>query len=357
LLNLKKYFKKYPMFIFKGFENVSPSDFVSFVRKFDDNCDNDVLDNPYENKDKMLQSIEKFPEYPHIELIGNYESSNENNIKKIIVEPHSAFINNYLWHTDILGYKTKLTNVITGLYIIENPLIGGDSDFISGERIYENLTDQEKRAANNILIEINRSKIIKREAFTDYSGVNRIEKYTNKDPNNVKIPIVYAPDNKNEKPRILITPSFFEKVVGWEVDESRKWMKKFMNEKVLPYRVSIQWKKNDLVVFNNRRFMHSTTPVRNYMDNKDSSKSLFYQTFIPTKKKLLAIKPNNINSYSSYNLKWTEKKETSKLSTEFSMKFLNAMLKNYNNENVENDNYYTVYDYIQEEDNPLKFIL
>jgi len=348
---LRVYFNKYPLLIFKGFENVSPDDFLHFVKRFDHDCDNDVINHPNDHESKILQPFDKFPDCPHVAPRGNVELSNYYNIKNINIQPHDAFINNYVWHTDILGYETKVPNVVTGFYIIENPLIGGDTDFISGERVYENLSEEEKKAAQNILVEINRKKFIKAQAVTDYSGANRIEKFIENDERNVRIPILYAPDGINEKPHILLMPSFFEKVVGWNVDDSRKWMKKFMNEKVLPYRVSVQWKKNDLAVFNNRLFMHSSTPARNYIDNKDSSKRLLFQTFIPTKRRLLSIKPNDINVYSAYNSKWIENQESSKLSTQLYMKYYNAMLGSYDHENMIDDSYYIVSDHVNKDTN------
>jgi alpha-ketoglutarate-dependent taurine dioxygenase len=63
----------------------------------------------------------------------------------------------------------------------------------------------------------------------------------------------------------------------WSIKESREWIKTFMNKKVLPHRVSIQWKKEDLAIFNNRRFIHSSTLGRNYLDNPESNKGYYYK--------------------------------------------------------------------------------
>jgi hypothetical protein len=59
-----------------------------------------------------------------------------------------------------------------------------------------------------------------------------------------------------------------------------------MENFVLPYRFSIQWKEGDICVFNNRCFIHSSTPARNYLD-LDLNERLIFQTFLPTKKKLI----------------------------------------------------------------------
>ena len=116
-------------------------------------------------------------------------------------------------------------------------------------------------------------------------------------------------------------PTFFEKVVGWTVKESRQWMQSFMNKHVLPHRVSVQWKTGDLAVFNNRRFIHSSNPARNYMDNADSNKRLLLQTFIPTNRPLLGIKPLNNKVYACYNVKWMKDQEKSIISAHDYLKF------------------------------------
>ena len=341
---LQQAFDKHPLVIFKGVNQVAPNDFLNFVKLFDKRHDTDALLMPDNFPHQMLQPFDQFPDCKHVAPRGNFELIDFHNIKHINVEPTETFINNYVWHTDILGHEYKLPNVVTGFYIIEQPLIGGDTDFISGETVYENLNKEEQLAAQNMLIQINRRKFIINSVKTDYAGVNRLEDYTEHNDGNTQLPLVYAPDNEtaNEKPKVLIMPTFFEKVVGWSVPESRTWIKTFMCNKVLPYRISIQWKKGDLAVFNNRRFMHSSTPARNYLDNVDSSKRLLLQTFIPTTKPLLCIKPDKQNVYACYNVNWINDAKTSIISTHNAIKFaknrigLNSKV----DIKINNDNYY-----------------
>jgi alpha-ketoglutarate-dependent taurine dioxygenase len=244
----------------------------------------------------------------------------------------------------MLGHEYKLPNVITGFYLIEQPLIGGDTDFISGETIYENLSVQEKLATHNILIEINRRKFITKNLEIDYSGVNRLEKFQSREDGNTQIPLVFLSniDNEFEKPSILIMPTFFERVVGWSIEESREWIKKFMINNVLPHRVSIQWKKGDLAVFNNRRFIHSSTPARNYLDNSNSNKRLLLQTFIPTNKPLYSIKPLDENVYSCYNVRWLNDQEKAIISAYNCIKFANKMSNNNNIDHLINSEKYYI---------------
>ena len=151
LKNLEELFQIYPLLIFKGLENVSPDHFIQFVKKFDKDCDEEALKNPELYQHQMLQPFDQFPDCKHVAPRGNVELLDFHNIKNIRIKPYDPFVNNYLWHTDILGHEYKLPNVVTGFYIIEQPLIGGDTDFISGETIYEKLNEEEKKAAQNIL--------------------------------------------------------------------------------------------------------------------------------------------------------------------------------------------------------------
>lgn len=338
--DLLEVFSKHPLLIFKDIDNITPQEFIDFVKIFDKDHDSLAISNPDDHQNQFLQPFDQFPDCKHVAPRGNVELLDYHNIKNINIKPYESFINNYLWHTDILGHEYKLINVITGFYILEQPQIGGDTDFISGERIYENLNDEEKIAAGNMLVEINKRKFITNSFDVDYAGINRLEEYQHTE-GNVKIPILFAPDNSNEQPRILIMPTFFEKVVGWSVDESRDWIKNFMINKVLPHRVSVQWKKNDLAIFNNRRFIHSSTPARNYLDNKESDKRLLLQTFIPTKKPLLGIIPSEKNVYACYNNKWINDIEKSIISAHDHIKFVKNITTQ-NNETSYNDKYYVI---------------
>lgn len=322
LVLLQTIFKKHPLLIFKDLPTISPNDFLQFVKNFDPNHDQEALKNPEDYQHQMLQPFDQFPDCKHVAPRGNIELLDFYNIKQINITPYDAFLNNYVWHTDILGHEYKLPNVVTGFYIIEQPLIGGDTDFISGETIYENLSVEEQLACQNMLIEINRRKFITNSLHVDYAGVNRLESFEERQDGNTQLPLVYAPDDEHyEKPRVLLMPTFFERVVGWNIKDSRNWIQQFMCKKVLPHRISIQWKKGDLAVFNNRRFIHSSTPARNYMDNQDSSKRLLLQTFIPTDKPLLAIKPTDKNVYSCYNVGWIQDQEISIISAHNHIKF------------------------------------
>lgn len=190
-------------------------------------------------------------------------------------------------------------------------------------------------------MEINRRKFVTNTLKIDYAGICRSEEYVEGTEGGNQLPLVTAPDDATENFRVLLQPTFFEKVVGWSVKESREWITKFMVEKVLPYRVSVQWQKGDLAVFNNRRFMHSSTPTRFYTDNKYSSKRLLLQTFIPTKRPLLGVIPSEMGVYAAYNLKWIPDQEKAIISAHNCIKY-GIRISMENNSTVSNKGIYVM---------------
>jgi hypothetical protein len=327
---LKEIFIDHPMLIFKEIDEMNPPDFINFVKQFDPYVDEEALVNPYSKQ--LLQPFDQFPKCVHVTPRGNMDINNFHNINELKVRPHSLFMN-YFWHTDLLGHPYKLPNVITGFYIVEQPVIGGDTDFISGETIYENLTDEEKIGSEQILVEVNRLKYLNYNATLDYSGCIRTEKYVKNKEDNNYIPILFSEDKKRS---ILILPGIIERIVGWSVEDSRTWVKNFMIKNVLPHRVSIQWKKKDLALFNNRKFIHSASPVRNYMDFKENSTRLLLQAFVPTNKPLIGIKPKHSNPNVVTELRWVYDKHEAIMSSIESLKF-SMITSRWNNRSFENN--------------------
>lgn len=331
LNKLRNDFKKHPLLIFKDAGDLSPQNFLKFAQLFDKYRDRKVLENPLLYPTKMLQPFDQIPEVPNVAPRGYGLLENYHNIEKLELEPFQPFRENYIWHSDMVGHDFKLPNVVTGFHIVKQPLIGGNTDFISGETIYENLSEEEKIACENMLVQINRRKFITGQMSQDYSGVNRLEDYSDTQEGLVSIPLLYH-NEECKTPSVLLMPTFFEKIEGWNVEDSRKWIKDFMNTKVLPHRVSIQWKKGDVAIFNNRRFIHSSEPADNYIKNENSPERLLLQTFIPTTKPLKGYIPDEKNVYAAYNVGWQPDIETSIISAHNAIKYANS--KNKTNDNL-----------------------
>ena len=99
--------------------------------------------------------------------------------------------------------------------------------------------------------------------------------------------VVIMPKEKSfAKPSFIISPILVQRIKGSTVKKTRKWIEYVVNNYLLPHRVTIQWKEGDLAIFNNKLFIHSSTPANNYLNNKFSNERFLLQTFIPTKEDL-----------------------------------------------------------------------
>ena len=156
VLELKYKFSKHPLLVFQDIKELETKEFVNFVKLFDDYADEEAIKYPGEYPNQMLQPFDQLPDCKHVAPRGNMFLEDYEGLKNLQIEPFTPFKENYVWHTDMLGHDYKMTNLVTGFYTKKSPLIGGETDFISGETIYKSLNNDEKEACKNILVEINR---------------------------------------------------------------------------------------------------------------------------------------------------------------------------------------------------------
>ena len=284
--------KKYPMLIFKNNKNITPQEFLNFAKQFDDNCDEEAIKSTEEKQsyiqsNQMLQPFDQFPDCKHVAPRGNYFLKNYYGCENLQVSPSDYFKDKYLWHSDTWGHNSKRMNKITAFHIKEQPLIGGETDFISGETVYENLSSEYKRYYKNIIVQVSREPFLKGHVSMDYSGAQFLENISYVKPSEesiTKVPIITFPEEDSySKPCLLVSPILVQCVEGYSIEKSRILLTHLVNRHLLPNRVTIQWKKGDIAIFNNKLFIHSSTPANNYLQNKFSNKRFLLQTFIPTK--------------------------------------------------------------------------
>lgn len=281
-----------PMLIFQNQPEISPHEFLDFAKLFDEHRDEEALNSKSSNQsywqnEQMLQPFDQFPDCKHVAPRGNYFLEDYYGCKNLNVEPGEFFKEHYLWHADTWAHHSKRMNKITAFNVIKQPLIGGETDFISGETVYEKLTEVERLFYRYLIVEVSRESFLKNMVSMDYSG----SEYENEldfelSPDFLsESPLIHFPHvNSYEKPSMILTPILIHKIKGLNVDESRKIISRMVKKNLLPHRVSIQWKKGDIAVFNNKLFMHSNTPANNYLKNKQSNQRFLLQTFIPTRK-------------------------------------------------------------------------
>ena len=240
------------------------------------------------NDDKIYFLKKLFESYPLI-IIKNIQNINHDNIISLLSPfDNSSYNHTYIYksfdRSDKYEWKSDmLTSIVSSIYLINESLVGGGIEFISTENIYNYLNNYEKIAAKNMLINYN----------------------------NFKLPLVFQADSGYEKYKILLLPTLFQNVSGWNLKDSNRWMKHFMYNKVLPLRFNIQLKKNDLCIFNNRRLIYSYVPYSKYLSNR----GFFLYSSILTNKSLSGIKPNKEDIYSSinaaYNCNWINSRSAS----------------------------------------------
>lgn len=287
--------QKSPLLIFKNQNNITPNEFLDFAKQFDDNRDEDALitdnkEQSYWLMNQMLQPFDQFPDCKHVAPRGNYFLKNYYGCKKLQIQPSDYFKDKYLWHADTWGHNTKVMNKITAFYVIKQPLIGGETDFISGETIYENIPEEKKELYRNMIVQVSREPFLKNHITMDYSSskLNDVVSYIEPSKESLSYtPIVIMPKkNSFSKPSFIISPILIQKIKGSNVKKTRKWIEYVVNNYLLPHRVTIQWKEGDLAVFNNKLFIHSSTPANNYLNNECNNQRFLLQTFIPTKEDL-----------------------------------------------------------------------
>ena len=284
--------EKSPMLIFKNQPPLTPNEFLDFAKLFDDNRDEDALNSnnmnqSYWKMNQMLQPFDQFPKCKHVAPRGNYFLEDYYGCNNLQIHPSDYFKDKYLWHSDTWAHNSKIMNTITAFYIVKQPLIGGETDFISGETIYEKLSEEEKLLYENLIMEISRESFLKELSPMDYSGAEFDENFEYIAPSKDSIsytPLIIKPEiNSLSQPSLIITPIIVQKIQGLSVENSRKFIKNLVNDHLLPNRVTIQWKEGDIAIFNNKLFIHSSTPANNYLNNKFSNERFLLQTFIPTK--------------------------------------------------------------------------
>lgn len=283
--------EKSPMLIFKNQPPLTPNEFLDFSKLFDDKRDEDALTSKNKNQsywkmNQMLQPFDQFPKCKHVAPRGNYFLEDYYGCQNLQVQPSDYFKDKYLWHSDTWAHNSKIMNRITAFYVIKQPLLGGETDFISGETIYEHLSEEDKLLYKEIILEVSREAFLQNRSPMDFSGSEFDENFEFTESSKESMsysPLIVMPEpNSLSKPSLIVTPILVQKIKGLSVSNSRKFIKNLVINHLLPHRVSIQWKEGDLAIFNNRVFIHSSTPANYYLNNKFSNERFLLQTFIPT---------------------------------------------------------------------------
>jgi alpha-ketoglutarate-dependent taurine dioxygenase len=262
LCELKILFSTIPVLVFKN-QSLTPENQFEFCKNFDPNHTNEVV-HPF--KDTQI------PATPQIALRGKGFIKNIHGVENVEIKNSKMFKYNKVWHQDLVGTKGRLPTVVSSMYMIETPDVGGSTLFCSLEKGYENMMDD---------CSFNRLKYSKLmccystihslKAEIDYTGYGRTDKYWSLDrehfreyiDNVVVQPLVVNSHGTKLKKSLMISPNKFYSFLGMDPVKSQEILRNIMRKYVILDKNTgeVKYDKGDLLMFNNRRVIHTSTPT------------------------------------------------------------------------------------------------
>ena len=256
---LQYLFKSTPVLIFKN-QTLTPQEHYNFCCLFDKRHTDNIV-HPFKET--------QVPECPQLALRGKGWIHDTFGVKNKDIVNGQTFKYNPVWHQDLVGVKNKLPTIVSSMYVLEIPEKGGATLFASLEKGYENLSSNLKYA-KYMNLQCCYSTIKALDAQIDHTGYGRIDKYWAKDLKDfanviqdlVVQPLVIYPDSKSMKKTLMISPNKFYNFLGFTPDKSQEIMREILNSCVFVENNTerVNYEKNDLLIFNNRKVIHSTTP-------------------------------------------------------------------------------------------------
>jgi len=272
IIDLKLLFKSVPMLLFKK-QKIEPKILYEFCKMFDSKA-NDKIVNPF--------SYSQIENVPHVSLRGKAH------IKNITHEYSDPLKNTIIWHQDIVGHGTNLPPVVSSIYMIKSPSVGGNTLFASLEDAYDSMEYFIKREIKNYNVIYSNSQKDMMNSYFDYTGFNSV---LNEKTKNIKTSIitreplvVYSTPEKNRK-ALMLSPFKFNKFDKLSCDDSFDLYREIMNKYVFTEQnvVNIKWENDDLLIFNNRKLVHTSTPSIEYKNEE----RLYYSCFIGTSEPII----------------------------------------------------------------------
>jgi alpha-ketoglutarate-dependent taurine dioxygenase len=276
--DLVKLFKAVPILMFKN-QNLNPKDFYEFCKVFD-NKNNDRIIHPFHNSHVDY--------VPQVAIRGNCYIKDLYGIKDSMLKYSGPFKHTAVWHQDIVGVSEHKPPIVSSIYMLKTPPIGGETMLASMEAAYDNIDMNLKKELNQYNVIYSNSENNVMNTYYDYTGYNRIN--VNTDNNNMpkktgttiinREPLVIYTDECKNKKALLLSPFRFEKFDKMSCEDSFDLYRELMGKYILNKDniVKIKWEMNDLLIFNNRKLIHSSSPSIEY----ESYERLYYSCFLGT---------------------------------------------------------------------------
>ena len=136
---LAKLFNAVPMLMFKN-QNLNPKEFYEFCKVFDTKS-NDRVVHPFHHS--------KVDYVPQVAIRGNCYIKDLYGLKDVTLKYSGPFKNTAVWHQDIVGINEHRPPIVSSIYMLKTPPVGGETMFASMETAYDNLDFNLKKELNN----------------------------------------------------------------------------------------------------------------------------------------------------------------------------------------------------------------
>lgn len=285
-LELQNLFNIVPMLVFKN-QKINPQEYYDLCKIFDNNYKNTILHPWYT----------AIPSVPQISIRGNMNTSGIFGTDNINLDDiTSYFVYNYVWHQDLVGHRKHLPPIVSSMYMLETPKKNKISTlYASLEDAYDTLDLSLKKEIKDYNV-INTDSLTRlKDVSYDYTGYIRKDKKLNYDDDIfIKHPLVIYSDDSKYRKSLLINPSRFFKFDKLDYDDSLELYRHIMKNNVFDNKNIFQhnWDNNDLVIWNNRKLIHTSIPTIEYNNKHNKRDRMFIQCFLATKSPLL---PSSLN--------------------------------------------------------------
>lgn len=277
---LAKLFNAVPMLMFKN-QNLNPKEFYEFCKVFDAKS-NDRVVHPFH--------YSKVDYVPQVAIRGNCYIKDLYGLKDVTLKYSGPFKNTAVWHQDIVGINEHRPPIVSSIYMLKTPPVGGETMFASMETAYDNLDINLKKELKyyNVIYSNSDTEDNVMNTYYDYTGYNRININTDINKPIVKSgttiinrePLVIYTDECKNKKALMISPFRFAKFDKMSREDSFDLYRELMGKYILNKEniVKIKWEMNDLLIFNNRKLIHSSSPSLEY----ENYERLYYSCFLGT---------------------------------------------------------------------------
>lgn len=279
---LAKLFKAVPMLMFKN-QNLNPKEFYEFCKVFDSKS-NDRVVHPFHHS--------QVDYVPQVAIRGNCYIKDLYGLKDVTLKYSGPFKNTAVWHQDIVGINEHRPPIVSSIYMLKSPPIGGETMFASMEAAYDSIDLSLKKELNNcnVIYSNSNSEDNVMNTYYDYTGYNKVNVNVDNDMNMPKQksgtsiitrePLVIYTDECKNKKALMLSPFRFAKFDKMSCEDSFDLYRELMSKYILNKEniVKINWEMNDLLIFNNRKLIHSSSPSIEY----ENYERLYYSCFLGT---------------------------------------------------------------------------